>query len=242
MERQGVSIAGSGRLAGGEYAHVRISGSGRVEGDVVAEEIRVSGSGKFHGNVKAKEIEVSGSGKFAGRVEADTLETSGSCGIEEDLVVKELRSSGAQRVGGSLRGQYVRVSGVLSVAGDLEADVFTSSGAFEIGGLLSADRVEVKLVGESRAREIGGEEIGIRAGSGFNFGFGLTRALGLRCGIGRLTVGEIEGDNVHLEGTTADVVRGKIVHIGPGCRIGRVEYADSLEVHPKAEVGERVKR
>ncbi len=241
MERQSVSIAGSGRLAGGEYTHVRISGSGRVEGDVIAQEIRVSGAGRFQGDVKAKEIEVSGAGKFAGRVEADTIETSGSCGIEGDAEVKEVRSSGAQRVGGSLRAHYVRVSGVLSVGHDVEADVFTSSGKFEIGGLLSADRVEIKLVGDSRVREIGGENIDIRASSGFSFGFSLTRGLRLGFGIGTLTVGEIEGDTVRIEATTAEVVRGKIVHIGPGCRIGRVEYSESLDVHPEAEVRERIK-
>jgi len=192
--------------------------------------------------VKAKEISVSGSGKFTSRVEADILVTSGSCGIEGDAVVKELRSSGAQRIGGSLRGHYVRVSGVLNVACDLETDVFNSSGRFEIGGLLSADRVEVKLVGDSRAREIGGENIDIRASSGFNFGFSLSRGLRFGVGIGTLTVGEIEGDHIHLEATTADVVRGKIVDIGPGCRIGRVEYTESLEVHPEAEVREKIKR
>lgn len=242
MESQSVSISGSGRVSGGEYTQVRISGSGRVEGDVVAQEIRVSGAARFQGTVKAKEISVSGAGKFTDRVEADVLVTSGSCGIEGDAEAKELRSSGAQRIGGSFRGHYVRISGVLHVARDMETDVFTSSGKFDIGGLLSADRVEIKLVGDSRAREIGGENIDIRASSGFSFGFSLTRGFRLGVGIGTLTVGEIEGDNVHLEATTADVVRGKIVHIGPGCRIGRVEYAESLDVHPEAEVRERIKR
>lgn len=242
MENQSISISGSGRVSGGEYSQVRISGSGRVEGDVVAQEIRVSGAGRFQGTVKAKEITVSGAGKFTDQVEADVLVTSGSCGIEGDAAVKELRSSGAQRIGGSFRGHYVRVSGVLHVAQDMETDVFTSSGKFEIGGLLSADRVEIKLVGDSRAREIGGENIDIRASSGFSFGFSLTRGFRLGVGIGTLTVGEIEGDHVHIEATTADVVRGKTVHIGPGCRIGRVEYADSLDVHPEAAVRERIKR
>ncbi|QAA77237.1 MAG: hypothetical protein BIP78_1471 [Candidatus Bipolaricaulis sibiricus] len=242
MEAQSISISGSGRVSGGEYTQVRISGSGRVEGDVVAQEIRVSGAARFHGDVKAKEIGVSGAGKFSGRVEADVLVTSGSCGIEGDAEVKELRSSGAQRIGGSFRGHYVRVSGVLHVARDLETDVFTSSGKFEIGGLLSADRVEIKLVGDSRAQEIGGENIDIRASSGFSFGFSLTRGLQFGVGIGTLVVKQIEGDNVHLEATTAEVVRGKVVRIGPACRIGRVEYTESLEVHPEAAVGERIKR
>ncbi|GAB4305722.1 MAG: polymer-forming cytoskeletal protein [Candidatus Bipolaricaulota bacterium] len=242
MEGQNISISGSGRVSGGEYGQVRISGSGKVDGDVTAQEIRVSGSGRFQGEVKAKEITVSGAGKFTSRVEADVLVTSGSCGIDGDAEVKELRSSGAQRIGGSFHGHYVRVSGVLHVARDLEADVFTSSGRFEIGGLLSADRVEVKLVGDSRAREIGGENIDIRASSGLSFGFSLARGFRFGLGIGTLTVGEVEGDRVHLEATTADVVRGKVVHVGPGCRIGRVEYSESLEVHPEAEVGERIKR
>ncbi|HRU22306.1 MAG TPA: hypothetical protein P5113_06475, partial [Candidatus Bipolaricaulis sp.] len=90
--------------------------------------------------------------------------------------------------------------------------------------------------------EIGGENIDIRASSGFNFGISLSRGLRFGVGIGTLTVGEIEGDQVHLEATTADVVRGKIVHIGPGCRIGRVEYTESLDVHPEAEVREKIKR
>lgn len=242
MEAQSISISGSGRVAGGEYTQVRISGSGKVEGDVVAQEIRVSGSGRFQGAVKAKEITVSGSGKFTGRVEADVLVTSGSCGIDGDAEVKELRSSGAQRIGGSLRSHYVRASGVLHVGHDLETDVFTSSGRFEIGGLLSADRVEIKLVGDSRAREIGGENIDVRASSGFSFGFSLTRGLQFGVRIGTLTVGEIEGDRVHLEATTADVVRGTAIRIGPGCKIGRVEYRESLDVHPEAEVGETIRR
>lgn len=241
MASQSVSISGSGRVSGGEYAQVKISGSGRVEGDVVAQEVRVSGSGRFQGSVQAKEITVSGSGKFTGRVEADVLVTSGSCGIDGDAEVKELRTSGAQRVGGSLRGHYVRASGVLHVAHDLEADVFTFSGRFEIGGLLNADRVEVRLVGDSRAREIGGETIDVRPGAGFSLGLSLTRGIRFGIGIGTLTVEEIEGDHVHLEATTAQVVRGKKVYIGPGCRVGRVEYTESLEVHPEAEVGERVK-
>lgn len=242
MEGQNISISGSGRVSGGAYGQVRISGSGKVEGDVTAQEIRVSGSARFQGEVKAKEITVSGSGKFTGRVEADVLVTSGSCGIDGDAEVKELRSSGAQRIGGSLRGHYVRVSGLLNVQHDVESDVFTSSGRFEIGGLLSADRVEIKLVGDSRVREIGGENVDIRASSSLSFGFSLGQGFRFGIAIGTLTVAEIEGDRVHLEATTADVVRGKAVTIGPGCHIGRVEYTEAVEVHPEAKVGERVKR
>jgi hypothetical protein len=46
----------------------------------------------------------------------------------------------------------------------------------------------------------------------------------------------IEGDDVYLEGTHADVVRGRSVCIGPGSRIGNVEYSESLAIDPEAEV------
>jgi hypothetical protein len=82
----------------------------------------------------------------------------------------------------------------------------------------------------------------VHTGPGFSLGINLA---GLRLGrfaTGSLTAETIEGDTVDLEATEAQVVRGKVVRIGPGCRIGWVEYTDSLEVHPEAEVGERVER
>jgi hypothetical protein len=51
----------------------------------------------------------------------------------------------------------------------------------------------------------------------------------------------IEADEIQLEDTRADVVRGRNVVIGAGCRIGLVEYADELRVDPDAEVKERKK-
>jgi len=56
---------------------------------------------------------------------------------------------------------------------------------------------------------------------------------------GMLTAESIEGDRVYLESTQADVVRGREVSIGPSCRIRRVEYSQSLQVDPTAEVAER---
>jgi len=60
-------------------------------------------------------------------------------------------------------------------------------------------------------------------------------------GTAELRANVIEGDEVHLEDTTAETVRGKTVEIGPGCQIGTVEYSDKLDVHPNAEVKDRKK-
>ena len=56
-----------------------------------------------------------------------------------------------------------------------------------------------------------------------------------------LTASSIEGDEIELEDTTADVVRGKRVVIGPGCHIKTVEYIDTLDVHEDAEVEKKTK-
>lgn len=47
----------------------------------------------------------------------------------------------------------------------------------------------------------------------------------------------IEGDFIDLEYTIADVIRGNIVIVGPGCTIERIEYRDQITVHPEAKVG-----
>ncbi len=241
MAQQNVSISGSGKIGGGDYGNVRISGAGKVEGDLTAEEIRISGSGKVMGTAKAREITVSGAGRFTGSVEAKSFQASGACAVEGDLKTGELRCSGSQRISGALSAHYIRCSGTLKVGKDVESDVFTSSGRFNIGGLLSADRVEINLVGESRAGEIGGEKIEVRAGSGFNLQISLARGFRMGFSGGSLHTNVVEGDDIYLEATHADVVRGVDVRIGPGCRIGRVEYSGTLEIHEDATVKEQVK-
>lgn len=56
-----------------------------------------------------------------------------------------------------------------------------------------------------------------------------------------LEVETIEGDEIDLEGTKAELVRGKTVVIGAGCEIERVEYSGALTVDKAAKVGEQVK-
>ncbi len=56
-----------------------------------------------------------------------------------------------------------------------------------------------------------------------------------------LDVELIEGDDVSLEATNAQIIRGKRVKVGDRCRIDTVEYSESLEVSPKATVQRQVK-
>ena len=60
-----------------------------------------------------------------------------------------------------------------------------------------------------------------------------TTFLGIfRTNPGRARIGSIEGDDIELENVEAEIVRGKYVRIGHGCRIGTVEYGENLEAEP----------
>ncbi len=237
--RGSVSIAGSGKVAGGEYHIVKISGSGRVEGDLVAEELRIAGAGKVEGAAKVRELVVSGTARFEGPVETEALQVAGACKVESGLSAKEVKVAGVLKVEGSVRAHYFKGSGGLKVEGDLEAEIVVLAGKVTVNGLLSADRVEMRLEDRSFVREIGGEVIEIRR----RRKGGLLEELGIPFfrRPGSLQVVTIEGDEISLEGTQAKLVRGKTVRIGPGCRIERVEYEESLEVDPDSKVGEEVR-
>ena len=51
----------------------------------------------------------------------------------------------------------------------------------------------------------------------------------------------IEGEEIDLQATRAELVRGRNVVIGPGCEIERVEYSGSLMVDPSAKVEQQAK-
>ena len=240
QERQSASVSGSGNLSGGMYSRISISGSGKVNGDVVVEELKISGSGKVNGKTEAGQITVSGSGAFADAVLVEEMRVSGSGKVEGDVHAKELKCSGSFNAKGGIASDYVKISGSLRSGGDVEADIFRASGGFEIEGLLSADKIEIHLGGRCRAKEIGGERIEVTRASSSLLA-GLVRILGVGGGISGLETTVIEADEILLEDTRADVVRVKSVVIGSGCRIGLVEYEKELRVESDAEVKEQKK-
>ncbi len=242
MSERNVTISGAGRIEGGSYGTVKIAGSGKVVGNLIAEEFKSAGSAKVEGNLRAQKFEAAGSFKCEGDFEVEEGEAAGSFKVLGKVKARELKLAGSV-MAKSITGGYLRAGGTLSVQENVEVETFRLLGAFEVGGLLSADRVEVELEGRACAREIGGEKIIVRVGQR-GWGGLFSGALGLLLGHSspkELTVETIEGDEVELEATTARLVRGGRVKIGPGCRIERVEYSESLEVAPGSVVKEEVR-
>ncbi len=257
-----LTISGMGKTAGGRFSDVDISGLGKVSGDLEAERIVISGKGTIEGNVVlSKRMEISGMGTITGGVIGGDITSSGTGSIEGAADIGYLESSGNIKIGGeakvrelycngrcrfekSLKAEKVSSRGLLSVGADVEAEDFNSQGSFSVNGLLNANRLEIVIHGYCQAREIGGEEIRVTSGKYISASI-LAKLINPFLGSGReldrLTVEQIEGTNVSVEYTSAKVVRGNRVKIGPECTIELVEYTDSIEVDPRAVVKSQTK-
>lgn len=251
-ERIDTKISGSSTMPGGEYEQVSISGAGKIMGNLRCASLHCSGAAKIQGDVDCTgEIRSSGAGKVEGSAQCESLSSSGAFSVGAGLTVRTLASgSGSLQITGQLTADEIRSTGSLDagcvhcrafsssgfckVSGDLEAESAVLTGATEIGGLLNAETVEISANRAVHIRAIGGSSIRILRKDASAF-FGLFRA-----GSGCARVGSIEGDEIELEDVEAEIVRGRNVHIGEGCRIGCVEYSGTLTAAP-GTVGKSVR-
>lgn len=236
---QDIKISGSGTASGGKYNDIKISGSGHINGDVECNNFKTSGSSKMEGNIKSKLISVSGSVHITGNTESEEIKVSGSIKIDGDAKSAKVNISGGADFDGNLHAEEIDVSGGIKIKNDCEAELFKARGGFSIGGLLNAENVDIRHDGRCTVKEIGGEHIEIKLGNGFNLFSKVVKYL--FSDVGMLETASIEGDDIYLEGTEAKVVRGNKITIGRDCRIGRVEYKDSLNLQDNAVVKEQVK-
>lgn len=232
-ELQTLKCSGATAIDGGNYSEVRNSGSLKVRQNLHCESLHSSGATKIAGTVDCSgQVSCSGVLAIGENLTAGSLHTSGSVKVEGKLRCGgEVKSSGSLH-SADLEADSVKCSGAIqcsalraasvSTSGRLEAqsvaaEHFRSSGKLEIEGLLNAEQIEINVCSSSEVTDIGGSTIRVFQEKG---GFSLTKPY--------LHVKSIEGDTVELEGTKAEVVRGRFVRIGKDCEIGRVEYTEDL--------------
>ena len=191
-----------------ETIDLKISGASTMPGGEYAG-VSISGAGKIKGNLRCARLHCSGAAKILGDVDC----------------TGEIRSTGCLEAG-RVHCRAFTSSGSFRISGDLEAETAVLTGAAEIGGLLNAETVEISANRAVHIRAIGGSSIRILRKDASAF-FGLFRA-----GSGCARVGSIEGDEIELEDVEAEIVRGRNVRIGEGCRIGCVEYSGTLTANP----------
>lgn len=230
MEKNGnLIINGSGSYPGGRYDKISIRGEGTIMTDVECSAFNVYGTSEAAENVKTGSVKVFGEAEVKRNMEAEDTLVMGTMMVGGNAHMKKIKILGLLEVGEGLTGDEANIKGSIAVNGDVEYETFDSSGGFEIKGLLTADTIKVGLrFGQSSAEEIGGGKITVKKRSNTLLPFGKE--------IGSLSAKVIEGDDIYLENTKADIVRGNKVKIGPGCQIGVVEYRDGFKHDSKAKV------
>ncbi|WP_025694195.1 hypothetical protein [Paenibacillus durus] len=221
-QRPDLILNGVGSAAGGAYDKVLIDGVGKVMDSLSARLFKANGQIRVKGELETIEIEV-----------------NGIMNLEGPLRMNTMKLDGILHVDGGIAGESCVLNGLMTAKGDCELEEFRGVGGFTIEGLLNAGRMDVRLAGAGQAHEIGVETLKVRQGDQSLW----NRLLG---GIipklkPVLSAKVIEGDNLDLEYTNADVIRGNHVIIGEGCSAGLVEYRTGLTVHPGAHVGKEVK-
>ncbi|MEQ2528257.1 polymer-forming cytoskeletal protein [Bacillaceae bacterium CLA-AA-H227] len=213
-------ISGHGKSGGGSFERVIINGHGVIHGDITARVVVINGISKMHASVYAEEMEINGHSKNEGRVTFRKMEINGKASFLNSIEGKELQ-----------------LNGMVKIEGDCEVENAELNGGFTIEGLLNADTIAISLSGRSTVKEIGGETISVKRDKQSFLQLDKLFSILNK----ELTADMIEGDVIELENTIAKTVRGKHVHIGPGCQIDLVEYREDIRISEEADVKKSVK-
>lgn len=235
-QRRDLKIMGSSRAGGGVYDKVSIMGDGSVHGDVDCRQFSCAGTAHIEGSVRAGEMKIRGTSQVSGSVNVNKLLIQGQGEIHGNLRAGEANIGGVANIGGNLQGERLSLKGSATVQGDCEFESITANGSLQVEGLLNAGSLDLRLQWPCQAREIGGDKIKIRRGRGFGNLLGFLPGLFHTTLDAYMSADLIEGDHIELEHTTARIVRGNDVVIGPGCNIGQVEYRRQLHRHPDSTV------
>lgn len=217
-----MSISGAGRIAPGEYENIRISGSGKLCGLIRCVSLHTAGA------CKGESLDCSGQTKAAG-----------SCSFSGDVFSNKLQCSGSFSCGGNLRTNSLSICGGASVKGDITTETATIIGAIKCKGLLNAETIRIKSDGFCHIGSIGGSNVQIRPenSSSILLRMPLLARLFRKKWQTIQIENHIEADVIEILNVSAPRVSGRIVSIGEGCQIDLVQYSETVEISPKANVG-----
>ena len=154
-------------------------------------------------------LRLTGTGRFLSGLRAAALTADGRLEVAGDLEVTD----------------EAVVGGITEVGGALRAGTLTFSGEFRVAGPVSAGAVTGTLEGRCRTGPIRAASIAIGRPVGAPWK-----------SPGRLTTLRIEADTAYLTGVTVAYLRADAVHLGPDCRVARLE-GRLVERHRSARVG-----
>lgn len=233
--RGDIRITGSGSSNGGAFHQVKIMGDAVINGSTDCDTFKCLGNAEVKGSLHADSTSCNGTLKVAGTMSGGSMKVQGEVRVAGELTSGTLSVNGELAVGSRMSADKVKVTGQLDVNADCQMEEMLVRGTVEVNGMLNAGQADLKLYGPSRLRELVGSRIEVRKGIGLPL---IGKFMPLT--EGTLTAEIIEGDTIVLEHTTAAVVRGRSVIIGPGCNIGLVEYKDEFKQDSEASVSQLV--
>ncbi|MCM3701105.1 hypothetical protein [Paenibacillus macerans] len=234
--RSDLKLVGNGESNGGSFNKVSIMGEGEIHGDVDCLTLKCTGSLELEGSLRAETAKATGNVTVKGAMEGRDLRITGNLDIGGELRVVKSRLNGDIRIGEGISGDNIQITGKCTVRSGCQAEHFRVKGAVQTEGTINADQVELWLLGPARAAEIVGGRISVAP----QISWGLMPWM-KSWGTPELQANVIEGDVIRLENTVCGVVRGGDVTIGPGCRIGLVEYTKQYHQDSHSEVKECLK-
>lgn len=213
-----------------------MTSSGSFRGVGNFENGRIDGVMSFPGGIY-ENLDINGVATAEGPLEALSLDISGVFDGRSDVTTNTLKTTGVVTINNNLRVTSANIDGVVTVHGPaVEAERIICDGILTASGRVSAKEIDAQ--GYINAREIVGESISIQSHTRsffYKIWTNLKEAVGSQ---DYSKVDLIDANTVTLRGVHAGTVRGRVVSIGPGCRVDRVSALESLHIDPDAVVTE----
>ncbi len=231
-----IHISGSGDVPAGKYHEVNISGSGDLQGLIETDILEVSGEATAEGPLAADALNTSGSFSAHDNVTANKIDASGSFSAQKNVVSKTAAFSGSADIGGNFKCPDVTSSGSLSVEGRAQLGDLNLEGSLQVKGPATAKKAVLYLSGQSALADLSCDTLTVKETTSTKW---VKWFMGSPTNL--LTADTLEAQNIELEDTHANTVRGDNVKIGKGCQIDEVHYSGTYEVDKDAKVGNAVK-
>ena len=144
------------------------------------------------------------------------MDVNGYCKTKGIIKGKFLEVNGRVNSEKEVSFDNIKVSGELFVNGNCQCEDLYLDGRMKISGLLSGDNLDLNI---SKVNEL--------------LFFYKERNAKLICD-------EIEADEIYLENTYCNIVRGRNITIGDGCVLNKIEYTGEINITGKSEIKEKV--
>jgi cytoskeletal protein CcmA (bactofilin family) len=226
-KRNNTSVNGIGDISGGEYNDIHIAGVANIRGDINSNKISVDGKAKSHGKINSNYLSINGhficNNDVQVRVSCDV---NGFYKVLGNINGNRIVVNGRTTITENINFDNVEVNGELIVNGNCQCENVKLYGKMMVDGLLSGDSIELNITRFNKIKEIGGEKLVVRRGIDTGF-----KVFSILNGVkSKLVCEEIEADEIYLENTDCNIVRGRNIEIGRGCTINRIEYSEDLKI------------